>query len=82
MLILNRDDSCGAWNLIASVLLEGCVCRLLLLGSKSGKSNSKHPSIKLTGFDWGLHGFSPIVVGNRIVPSSDVLDILSLDEKS
>ena len=81
MLILNLDDSCGAWNLIATVLLV-----LLLedrfLGSKSGKSNSKHPSMKLTGLVGGLHGVSPIVVGNRIDPSSDVLDILSLVEKS
>ncbi len=53
-----------------------------LLGSKSGKSNSKQPSMKLTGLEGGLHGFSPIVLGKRMDPSRDVLDILSLVEKS
>ena len=82
MLILNLDDSCGAWNLIANVLLVLLLLEDKLLGSKSGRSNSKHPSMKLTGLVGGLHGISPIVVGNRIDPSSDVLDILSLVEKS
>ena len=80
MLILNREDSCGAWNLMASVLL--LLLLLGLVGLKLGRVNSKHPSMKLTGLFGGLHGFSPIVVGNRILPSRDVLDILSLVEKS
>ena len=88
MLILNRDDSCGAWNLIANVLLE--VGLFKLVGSKLGKSNSKHPSIKLIGLDGGLHNFfsaaaaavAVLVVGNRIDPSNEVLDILRDLEKS
>ena len=92
MLILNRDDSCGAWNLIANVLFE--LGLLLddddrLVGSKLGKSNSKHPSIKLIGLDGGLHNFfsapptvEVVVVGNRIDPSNEVLDILRDLEKS
>ncbi len=84
MLILNRDDSRGAWNLMASVLFPLLLLLLLLelLGLKLGRVNSKHPSMKLTGLVGGLHGFSPIVVGNRMLPSRDVLDILSLVEKS